>query len=102
MNKKNFGKLANEMLKSMPWHYASDILQDLNYLNDKGLLQKTGHWIIKGDKKQGYDICGVKTWYIETMCSKCGFINTAIEGHTAQYNYCPECGAKMESEAAEQ
>lgn len=38
MTKKHINKLANEMLKDMPWHYASDILQDLNYLNDKGML----------------------------------------------------------------
>lgn len=59
---------------------------------------KTGHWIIKDGKEQGYDIGGVKTWYIQIMCSECGFIKTAIEGHTGQYHYCPNCGAKMESE----
>lgn len=38
MNENHIDKLANEMLKVMPWHYASDIKQDLNYLNNKGLL----------------------------------------------------------------
>lgn len=38
MNKKCINKVANEMLKDMPWHFATDILQDLNYLNEKGLL----------------------------------------------------------------
>lgn len=38
MTKKHINKLANEMLKEMPWHYASDIQQDLNYLNDKGMI----------------------------------------------------------------
>lgn len=56
---------------------------------------KTGHWIIKDGKEQGYDIGGIKTWYIQIMCDKCGFIKTAIEGHTGQYRYCPICGAKM-------
>ena len=56
---------------------------------------KTGHWIIKDGKEQGYDIAGIKTWYIQIMCDKCGFIKTAIEGHTGQYHYCPHCGAKM-------
>ena len=56
---------------------------------------KIGHWIIKGGKEQGYDIGGVKTWYIQIMCSECGFIKTAIEGHTGQYHYCPNCGAKI-------
>ena len=60
--------------------------------------QKTGHWITKEGKEQGYDIAGVKTWYIQIMCNECGFIKTAIEGHTGQYHYCPNCGAKMEGE----
>lgn len=38
MNEKCINKVANEMLKDMPWHFATDILQDLNYLNEKGLL----------------------------------------------------------------
>lgn len=58
---------------------------------------KTGHWIIKEGREQGYDIAGIKTWYIQIMCDKCGFIKTAIEGHTGQYHFCPNCGAKMES-----
>ena len=56
---------------------------------------KTGHWITKDGKEQGYDIGGIKTWYIQIMCSECGFIKTAIEGHTGQYHYCPRCGADM-------
>lgn len=54
-----------------------------------------GKWIIKDGKEQGYDIAGIKTWYIQIMCDKCGFIKTAIEGHTGQYKYCPNCGAEM-------
>lgn len=38
MNENHIDKLANEMLKVMPWHYVTDIKQDLNYLNNKGLL----------------------------------------------------------------
>lgn len=38
MNENHIDKLAKEMLKVMPWHYASDIKQDLNYLNNKGLI----------------------------------------------------------------
>lgn len=53
---------------------------------------KMGRWIIKDGKEQGYDIGGVKTWYIQIVCDKCGFIKTAIEGHTGHYKYCPNCG----------
>lgn len=71
----------------------------------ENLEPKTGRWISKNGKEQGYDIGGVKTWYIQIMCSECGFIKTAIEGYTGQYHYCPNCGAKMvepqESEGTE-
>ena len=60
--------------------------------------RETGHWIMKEGKEQGYDIGGAKTWYIQIMCSECRFIKTAIEGHTGQYHYCPNCGAKMEEQ----
>lgn len=30
------------------------------------------------------------------MCEDCGFIHDFIDGHTAQYKYCPSCGAKMQ------
>jgi len=38
MTKKDIYKLANEMVKDMPFRHASDILDDLDYLNKKGLL----------------------------------------------------------------
>ena len=55
-------------------------------------------WIVKEGREQGYDIGGVKTWYMQIKCSECGFIKTAIEGHTGQYNYCPNCGADMRAD----
>ena len=37
------------------------------------------------------------------MCDKCGFIHDFIDGHTSQYNFCPNCGADMRgSEDADQ
>ena len=30
------------------------------------------------------------------ICSECGLIHDFLDCHTAQYNYCPQCGAKME------
>lgn len=57
--------------------------------------RKVSKWIVKNAKKQGYDIAGIKTWYIQIVCNECGFTETAIEGHTGQLKYCPCCGAEM-------
>ena len=70
-----------------------DSIHELPSINPQE--SKTGHWIIKDGKEQGYDIGGIKTWYIQIMCDKCGFIKTAIEGHTGQFKYCPNCGCRM-------
>lgn len=67
----------------------------INVLPSVTPKEKTGRWIIKDGKEQGYDIGGIKTWYIQIMCDKCGFIKTAIEGHTGQYHFCSNCGARM-------
>lgn len=32
---------------------------------------------------------------VSGCCSKCSFSHMFIGGHTAQYNFCPNCGAKM-------
>ncbi len=31
-------------------------------------------------------------------CDKCGFVRFFIEGHDAQYKFCPQCGADMRGE----
>ena len=53
---------------------------------------KTGHWI----KKDGFD---GDVYY---DCSECGESWTTVEGTPWQngMNYCPNCGARMESEEA--
>lgn len=78
--------------------YAGQVVRDVKALPSVTPTRTKGKWIIKDGKEQGYDIAGIKTWYIQIMCNKCGFIKTAIEGHTGQYNYCPNCGAEMKSE----
>lgn len=32
---------------------------------------------------------------VSGCCNKCSFSHMFIGGHTAQYNFCPNCGAKM-------
>ena len=56
-----------------------------------------GEWI-EVAVTDGYDIEGVKTWVSVMQCSQCGFIVNAVEGHMAQYNFCPNCGAYMRGE----
>lgn len=54
-----------------------------------------GRWVEVVDRTEMYDKEGVKTWGMLFQCNQCGFVLNAIEGHTGQYNYCPNCGAKM-------
>lgn len=57
--------------------------------------RKTGKWIEDRVIPDAYDITGVKTWASVMRCDNCGFTMFSIEGHMGQYNYCPDCGAKM-------
>ena len=54
-----------------------------------------GEWIEVCKRTEQYDREGVKTWAVIYQCPTCGFVLNAIENHTAQYNYCPSCGARM-------
>ena len=72
----------------------NEYIQTLNQVMD-WLEQepKTGHWI----EKDGFD---GDVYY---DCSECGESWTTIEGTPWQngMNYCPNCGARMESEGKE-
>ena len=61
----------------------------------KALTERTGEWLEAEVLSEAYDIEGVKTWGSKMQCDQCGFTHTAIEGHMAQYNFCPNCGADM-------
>ena len=56
--------------------------------------QKKGKWV-EVTVTDGYDKDGIKTWISVMQCNQCGFIVNAVEGHMAQYNFCPNCGAQM-------
>lgn len=56
-------------------------------------LPKRGEWIHRED----FDYMDMnEVEHNHFMCNKCGFIHDFLDGHTSQYNYCPNCGAKME------
>ena len=59
--------------------------------------RKKGKWV-EVAVTDGYDKDGIKTWISVMQCDQCGFIVNAVEGHMAQYNYCPNCGADMRGE----
>ena len=59
-----------------------------------------GRWVEVVDRTEMYDKEGVKTWGMLFQCNQCGFVLNAVEGHTGQYNYCPNCGAKMRGDKA--
>lgn len=62
--------------------------------------RKTGKWI-HTDTQAGYDINGDLVCADMMKCETCGFEICAIQGHIAQYNYCPNCGADMRGEGHE-
>ena len=53
-----------------------------------------GMWV-DVDSMQMHDLHGVLTWGNSFMCTECNFKTFAVEGHMAQYRYCPCCGARM-------
>ena len=64
-----------------------------------GMLQdvapvRHGRWIV-GDSLPMHDIAGNLSWGNWYTCNQCEFKTYAIEHHITQYNYCPNCGAKM-------
>lgn len=57
-----------------------------------------GRWIV-GDSLPMHDIAGNLSWGNWYTCNQCEFKTYAIERHITQYNYCPNCGAKMDGDA---
>lgn len=61
--------------------------------------RKKGEWLEIEIMPKAYDIMGVRTWASMMKCDTCGFETFAIEGHMAQYHFCPSCGARMDGES---
>ena len=51
-----------------------------------------GEWVAREDMDY-VDENGITNNHF--MCKDCGFIHNFIDGHTSQYNFCPNCGADM-------
>ena len=79
--------------KYIPYITYDDVVDCIKALPYVTPQTKRGKWIVSDTKEEGYDIGGYITWCIQIRCSNCHFIKTAIEGHTGQYNFCPNCGS---------
>lgn len=63
------------------------------YLRDDFIDSKPeGKWIAREDMDY---VDKNKVVHNHFECSKCGLIHDFIDGHTSQYNFCPNCGADM-------
>lgn len=56
---------------------------------------KRGEWKFYSRDEDAFDVYGNESWAIRYYCSNCNFMHAFIENNTAQYNYCPNCGARM-------
>lgn len=58
----------------------------------KAMDRQQGEWIPREDMDY---IDENKVVHNHFECNKCGFIHDFIDGHTTQYNFCPQCGKDM-------
>lgn len=69
------------------------IVEDIKTLPSVTPKEKTGRWLHREDMDY---LDENKVRHNHFMCKDCGFIHDFVDGHTAQYKYCPNCGAKIE------
>lgn len=63
---------------------------------EKALSERPqGEWITREDMDY---LDENKVVHNHFQCNKCGFIHDFIDGHTSQYNFCPNCGKDMRGE----
>lgn len=85
-----------DMNKTAAVVHHKNILEIINQQPTADVRENVkGRWVEVVDRTEMYDKEGVKTWGMLFQCNQCGFVLNAIEGHTGQYNYCPNCGADM-------
>lgn len=84
-----------EMIKKRPVNKTEQAM----YLDMVGAVKSVpteerpqGKWIPREDMDY---IDENKVVHNHFECNKCGFIHDFIDGHTAQYNFCPQCGKDM-------
>lgn len=60
-------------------------------------LKSPSEWIAREDMDY---IDENKVVHKHFECKECGLIHDFIDGHTSQYNFCPQCGARMHNGGA--
>lgn len=78
--------------------HVIDIIEDIPSADVAPI--RHGMWV-DVDRMQMHDLHGVLTWGNSFKCTECQFKTFAVEGHMAQYRYCPNCGARMDGESDE-
>lgn len=59
----------------------------------KELKRPQGEWVAREDIDY---LDENKVVHKHFQCNNCGLVHDFIDGHTSQYNFCPNCGAEME------
>jgi rubrerythrin len=76
-----------------PYNVLTEVRDKVRDLPSVTPERPKGKWIHREDMDY---LDENKVMHIHFMCQDCGFIHDFIDGHTAQYKYCPSCGMKME------
>jgi hypothetical protein len=88
-------EFRNGCLESIETLMAEGEIYDIDYPLEQE--PKTGHWIGHREHCENLGVVpsglGAYEW-----CSNCDCGIDVREGHKINYNFCPNCGAKMESE----
>lgn len=74
------------------WWNSMSVLYAINKVPSVRPQEQTGHWKHREDMDY---LDKNKVMHEHFMCQNCGFIHDFIDGHTAQYKYCPNCRARM-------
>lgn len=79
-------------IKEIPTKIPINVFEQLISLEPK-----TGHWI----KKEKEFIASSRFHPVQEIVSTCSICNAHYIGTHEDFNYCPNCGSKMESEVEE-
>lgn len=71
-----------------------DKIDLINAIEALPLAEKRGRWIEDGQGEK-FDFGETKVWCVKRVCSECSLMMVQLNIEK-EFNYCPNCGAKME------